>query len=223
MSRYCRNYRDSQGGGVRTKLEDMQISWRKAPALMELRVWWSVMNWTVSSLNSHAEALIPCVAVSGDRVFREMRACMFSGIWLFVTLWTVARQAPLSMGFSRQEYWSGLPFPSPGDLPRLLHWSEPPGKPLFREVIKIKQSHESGVLIRKGCQSLLSHHAHTEKRPRENTGRGVHLPARRRILTRNQLRCQLVWARQPPDPWQNKAVLSQPHTRWHFIMAAGAA
>ena len=35
----------------------------------------------------------------------------------FVTLWTVARQASLSMGFSRQEYWSGLPFPSPGDLP----------------------------------------------------------------------------------------------------------
>ena len=34
-----------------------------------------------------------------------------------VTSWTTARQAPLSMGFSRQEYWSGLPFPSPGDLP----------------------------------------------------------------------------------------------------------
>ena len=34
-----------------------------------------------------------------------------------VTPWTVAHQAPLSMGFSRQEYWSGLPFPSPGDLP----------------------------------------------------------------------------------------------------------
>ena len=33
------------------------------------------------------------------------------------TPWTVARQAPLSMGFSRQEYWSALPFPSPGDLP----------------------------------------------------------------------------------------------------------
>ena len=33
------------------------------------------------------------------------------------TLWTVAGQAPLSVGFSRQEYWSGLPFPSPGDLP----------------------------------------------------------------------------------------------------------
>ena len=35
----------------------------------------------------------------------------------FATPWTVACQAPLFMGFSRQEYWSGLPFPSPGDLP----------------------------------------------------------------------------------------------------------
>ena len=36
---------------------------------------------------------------------------------LFATPWTIAHQAPLSMGFSRQEYWSGLSFPSPGDLP----------------------------------------------------------------------------------------------------------
>ena len=41
----------------------------------------------------------------------------FSCVRLFVTLWTVARQAPLSMGLSKQEYWSGLPFPSPGDPP----------------------------------------------------------------------------------------------------------
>ena len=40
-----------------------------------------------------------------------------SRVQLFVTSWTVARQAPLSMGFSRQEYWSGLPCPPPGDLP----------------------------------------------------------------------------------------------------------
>ena len=40
-----------------------------------------------------------------------------SHVRLFATLWTVAHQAPLSMGFSRQEYWGGLPFPSPGDLP----------------------------------------------------------------------------------------------------------
>ena len=37
---------------------------------------------------------------------------------LFVTPWTVAPQAPLSMGFPRQEYWNGLPFPSAGDLPK---------------------------------------------------------------------------------------------------------
>ena len=40
-----------------------------------------------------------------------------SCILLFATSWTVAHQAPLSMEFSRQEYWSGLPFPTPGDLP----------------------------------------------------------------------------------------------------------
>ena len=40
-----------------------------------------------------------------------------SRVRLFATPWTVAHQAPPSMGFSRQEYWSGLPFPSPGDLP----------------------------------------------------------------------------------------------------------
>ena len=37
-------------------------------------------------------------------------------VWLFETLWTVARQAPLSIGFSRKKYWSGLPCPPPGDL-----------------------------------------------------------------------------------------------------------
>ena len=74
--------------------------------------------------------------------------CMFSHfscVWLFVTLWTVAHQVPVSMGFSRQECWSGLPCPSPEDLtpPRdQAHVScfscivvgffttEPPGKPI---------------------------------------------------------------------------------------------
>ena len=40
----------------------------------------------------------------------------FSRVWVFATPWTVARQAPLSMGFSRQEYWGGLLCPPPGDL-----------------------------------------------------------------------------------------------------------
>ena len=45
--------------------------------------------------------------------------CCFSHVQLFETPWTVACQAPLPMGFSRQEFWSGLPFPSPDDLPYL--------------------------------------------------------------------------------------------------------
>ena len=67
-----------------------------------------------------------------------------SRVRLFATPWTVAYQAPPSMGFSRQEYWSGLPFPSPGNLPNPgiepesptvqadTLTSEPPGKPKSR-------------------------------------------------------------------------------------------
>ena len=51
------------------------------------------------------------------RKSRKVKMKSLSRIQLFETLWTVAHQAPQSMGFSRQEYWSGLPFPSPGDLP----------------------------------------------------------------------------------------------------------
>ena len=46
-----------------------------------------------------------------------MNAQLLSRVQLFVTPWTVARQASLSMGFSRQEYWSGLSCPPPGNLP----------------------------------------------------------------------------------------------------------
>ena len=53
----------------------------------------------------------------------------FSHVQLFATLWTVAYQAPPSMEFSRQEYWSGLPFPSPWDLP---HPGIEPGSPALR-------------------------------------------------------------------------------------------
>ena len=74
-----------------------------------------------------------------------VRVCMFSHIQLFVTAWTVAHQAPLSMELSRQEYWSGLPFLPPEGLPDLgikpkspassalagrFFTTEPPGKPL---------------------------------------------------------------------------------------------
>jgi len=43
--------------------------------------------------------------------------CVLSHVQLFATTWTIGRQAPLFIGFPRQEYWSGFPFPSPGDLP----------------------------------------------------------------------------------------------------------
>ena len=49
--------------------------------------------------------------------YTVVKVKLLSHIRLFATPWTVAYQAPLSMGFSRQQYWSGLPFPSPGDLP----------------------------------------------------------------------------------------------------------
>ena len=49
---------------------------------------------------------------------------------LFATPWSVARQVPLSLGFSRQEYWSGLPFPSPGDPPEPGMESTPPALPV---------------------------------------------------------------------------------------------
>ena len=54
----------------------------------------------------------------------------FSHVQLFATLRTVACQALLSMGFSRQEYWSGLPCPTPGDLQAGSLPLAPPGKPL---------------------------------------------------------------------------------------------
>ena len=71
-----------------------------------------------------------------------------SRVRLFATPWSAASQAPLSLGFSRQEYWSGLPLPSPGDLPTseiepgsltlqadaLL--SKPPGKPMINPQVK---------------------------------------------------------------------------------------
>ena len=88
-----------------------------------------------------------------SRLWVHVCACMlshFSGVWLFAILWTIARQAPLCMGFFRQEYWSGLSCPPPGIFPTqglnlclscFLHWQAgflplvPPGKPNYSEQI----------------------------------------------------------------------------------------
>ena len=81
-------------------------------------------------------ALHTCLTCNFDKptscVPVYMLSC-FSCVWLFVTLWTSACQAPLSVGFSRQEYWSGLPCPPPGVLlnPVIepMSLKAPPGKP----------------------------------------------------------------------------------------------
>ena len=65
-------------------------------------------------------------ASSGPRNYTVcVCSCMLSHVPLFVTLWTVAHQAPLSVGFPMQEYWTGLPLPPQGDLP------DPGIKPVF--------------------------------------------------------------------------------------------
>ena len=86
---------------------------------------------------------------TGARKRSVLVAQLYLTLLLMDYLWTVARQALLSMGFPRQEYWSGLPFPSPGDLPdpgiepgspslqadSLL--SEPPGKSKKENIYKL--------------------------------------------------------------------------------------
>ena len=95
----------------------------------------------------------------------HMHVRVLSHIRLFATLWTEACQAPLSMGFSRQEYWSGLPCPPPGDLPNTgiklvspalaggFLTTEPPEKPLSRiqkpDLLSLlpKQTNETGIIL----------------------------------------------------------------------------
>ena len=76
----------------------------------------------------------------------------FSRVRLFATLWTVACQAHPSMGFSRQEYWSGLPLPSPGDFP------DPGIKPrsLTLQEDSLPLSHQGGLLGHFGGGGLVA-------------------------------------------------------------------
>ena len=73
--------------------------------------------------------MAPGVAMAAEHAIwghAEVKVKSLSRVWLFATLWTVARQAPPSMGFSKQEYWSGLPSPSPGELPNPGSEPRPP-------------------------------------------------------------------------------------------------
>ena len=79
----------------------------------------------------------------------KMKVKSLSHVWLFATPWTVAYQAPQSTGFSRQEYWSGLPFPSPGDLP---HQGSNPGLLHYRQML-CRLSHQGSSFLELSVQS----------------------------------------------------------------------
>ena len=87
--------------------------------------WTTELNWTELIAVFYTSDNFWCMwAIKFTSIYFFLLNCQvkvkvksLSHAQLFATAWTVACQAPLSMGFSRKEYWSGLPFPSPGDLP----------------------------------------------------------------------------------------------------------
>ena len=72
----------------------------------------------------------------------KVKVKVLSRVLLFATPWTVAYQAPLSMGFSWQEYWSGLPLPSPGDLSNL---GTEPGSPALQMLFRLSHQRSQSL------------------------------------------------------------------------------
>ena len=112
ISRFCRmNSSCSENWGVFFFFSHL------VSCLSQVRVPWAIPSKEILCLTlvrsspSHKRS---------ESLRSSVHACVlscFSCVWLFVTPWAVTRRVPLSMGFSRQEYWSGLPCPPPGDLP----------------------------------------------------------------------------------------------------------
>ena len=104
-----------------------RTAYRRHGTMLTTLVW---MRWLGRSLHRHDSIPFPVHRI--QRCMRLLFSCSVVSN-SFAIPWTVAHQVPLSMGFSRQEHWSVLPFPSPGDLPDpgiehsdpcLLHWQE---------------------------------------------------------------------------------------------------
>ena len=100
-------------------------------------------NISPSSVFSNHSPFHWSVTRTSEKLKSSERVKLLSHVWLFATPWTIALQTPLFMEFSKQEYWSGVPFPSTGDIPDpgiepespALQAdslpSEPPGTPLW--------------------------------------------------------------------------------------------
>ena len=77
----------------------------------------AIIGWTPLVAQSLLVWKISCVLCDRRTLYVHAHAQLLSHVWHFVTPWTVSHQTPLPMEFSREEYWTGLPFPSPGNLP----------------------------------------------------------------------------------------------------------
>ena len=115
---------------------------------------WGAISFSRGSSRPRGWTWVSCIAGRCFTVWATREAPITEGeselshVRLFVTPWTVADQAPPSMGFSRQEYWSGLPFPSPGDLP------EPgiePRSPAFQAEALTSEPSQKVVFLKKRC------------------------------------------------------------------------
>ena len=108
MVRECRPKTDESCFTVSPK-DSLERQWGSSPALQWLRL---------HAFKAGSSGSIPGQGIKTPHVMHlgqnKINKRVFSPIWLFVTPWTLACQTPLSMGLSRQEYWSGLPCPSPG-------------------------------------------------------------------------------------------------------------
>ena len=135
---------------------------------------------------------VPC-AIQYTLGYMYVCVSFLSRIQLFMTPWTIAHLAPLSVEFSRQEYWCGLPFPSPGDLPvpvtepgspalqadSLL--DAPPGKPVVVHSISCAQSFSYVWLS--ATPWTVSHQAPLSMEfPGKNPGVGCHFWLQQYIL-----------------------------------------
>ena len=114
--------------------------------IAEKQFWYFFKNFGIFSKKPaiiFSNIFSPFSFIEGTICLLKMKVKSLSHVWLFSTPWTVAYQAPLSMGFSRQEYLNRLPFPSPGNLP------DPgiePGLPHCRQILYCL-SHQGSLIF----------------------------------------------------------------------------